>query len=99
MSDTNALPCYNLHTNHWINGEPDMPDGPIELYEPTEPGTEDAPHGTYIDVEFRGEFPDILAAINEIRGEMGRFLFSQPGRGKYLGFLNHCQGSVAVEVF
>jgi hypothetical protein len=99
MSDINALPCYNLHANHWINGEPDMPDGPIELYEPTESGTEDAPYGTYIDVEFRGEFPDILAAINEIRGEMGRFLFSQPGRGKYLGFLNHCQGSVAVEVF
>ncbi|HMF38300.1 MAG TPA: hypothetical protein VKF17_16775 [Isosphaeraceae bacterium] len=100
MNDINEAPCYNLHRNEWLFGrEPDMPDGPIELYEPTDAGTEDMPPDTDIDVRFRGDFTDVMAAINEIRGETGRFYFSQLEQGCYLGFLNHCHGSVAVVVF
>lgn len=99
-TNINAAPCYNMHLNRWdnVDGEPSdfLPEGPIELYEPTEPGTEDMDSDANFDVEFRGKFSDMMAAINEIRGEMGRFMWSRPDSGHYLGFLNHCSGSVAL---
>ncbi len=96
----NSFPCYNMHLNRWQNTNADpsefMPDGPIELYNPTEAGTEDMESNANFNVDFRGEFPTMIDAINDIRGEIGRFMWSRPNSGHYKGFLNHCQGSVAL---
>lgn len=99
MININAAPCFNMHLNGWQDDTPELPAGPIELYDPIDSGTEDLEADANFDVEFRAEYPTMMDAIRDIRGEMGRFMWSQPGRGVYLGFLNHCQGSVALVVY
>ena len=96
----NAAPCYSMHRHEWMSPEaPDLPEGPIELYSPAESGTEDLEPDANFVSEFYGEYPDMMSAIQAITGELGRFMWSQPASGKYLGFLNHCQGSVAVVIY
>jgi hypothetical protein len=94
----NAAPCYNMHLRQW-DDPTELPSGPIEIYEPTGPGTEDLDPEANFEVEYRGEYPDMMAAIHDLHGEMGRFLWSRPDAGHYLGFLNHCPGSVALIVY
>ena len=99
MININAAPCYNMHLNRWDRDDDFLPAGPIELYEPVGAGTENLPADENPEVEFRDEYPDMMSAIGDIRGELGRFFWSRPDEGRYLGFLNHCQGSVALIVY
>jgi hypothetical protein len=94
----NACPCYNMHRHEW-NEIVALPEGPIELYDPIEPGTQDLDADANFECEFRGEYPDMMAAIRDITGESGRFFWSKPDAGHYLGFLNHCPGTVALVVY
>jgi hypothetical protein len=94
----NAVPCYNLHLHQWSDPV-ELPDGPIELYDPIDAGTEDLPADANFEVEFRGEYPDMMTAIHDLVGESGRFLWSRPDAGRFLGVLNHCPGSVALVIY
>jgi len=98
MNTINSSPCFNFHREDWQNGfDPsDLPSGPIELYEPTGPDTENLDVDANFEVEFRGEYPDMMTAINETRGEAGRFMWATPESGRYLGFLNRVSGSAVV---
>lgn len=94
----NAAPCFNMHRHEWSDPA-ELPDGPIELYDPAGPGTEEMDPDDSFEVEYRGEYPDMMAAIRDIVGESGRFMWSRPDAGYYLGFLNHCPGSVSLIVY
>jgi hypothetical protein len=100
MSDINinAVPCYNMHLRCWSDPV-ELPEGPIELYNPVNAGTHDLPADANFEVEYRGEYPDMMSAIEDLVGEWGRFMWSRPDTGHYLGFLNHCPGSVALVVY
>jgi hypothetical protein len=96
--DINDSPTYSMHLNQWLGGEvPTLPDGPIELYEPCEADrTWEMDADANFEVEFRGEYPDMMAAIKDLVGEYGRYMWSTPDSNTYLGFLNHAPGSIAI---
>jgi hypothetical protein len=97
-TEINAAPYYNMHRHEW-NEAVVLPEGPIELYDPLKDGTWDLDADASFDVEFRGEYPDMMSAIRSLAGEPGRYMWSRPDSGHYLGFLNHCPGSVALIVY
>jgi hypothetical protein len=87
---------WNAHTRQW-DEQPNFT-GPVELYRPTEDGTENLPPDANIDVEFFGEFSDIDAAVRAVDC-CGRWLISTPDRGSYVGHLNSVPGSVELTVY
>ncbi len=86
------MPIYNQHSRTWEDEAPEI-DGPIELYRPAEDGTEDLPPDANIEDEFFGEYDTLAEAIDAIDCR-GRWMWSRPDRGKYLGYLNARAGSV-----
>jgi hypothetical protein len=87
---------YNAHTRQW-DERPSIT-GPIELYRPTEDGTENLPADANIDVEYFGEYPDINAAVDAIDC-CGRWLISTSDRGSYTGHLNSVPGGIELTIY
>jgi hypothetical protein len=92
------MTLFNSHTRTWDDDRRPEIAGPIELYRPTEDGTENLPADANFEVEFEGDFETIEDAIDAIDC-CGRWLFSTPDRGRYLGHLNSVRGSVEVVTY
>jgi hypothetical protein len=82
----------------WDEGRRPEVEGPIELYRPTEDGTEDLEEGANFDVEYHGEYASIEAAIDAIDC-CGRWMISHPDAGHYTGHLNSVRGDIGVAIY
>jgi hypothetical protein len=84
---------FSSHTRTWDDGRRPEIAGPIELYRPTEDGTEHLPPEANPDVVYHDEYETIEQAIDAIDC-CGRWFVSTPDHGRYIGYLNSVPGGV-----
>lgn len=89
---------WNAHLRQWEDGEAPTVAGPIELYRPVDDGTEDLPADANVEVEFYAEYDSLEEAIDAIDCT-GRWFWSRPDRGHYLGYLDSRPGSVGFVAY
>jgi hypothetical protein len=86
---------WNAHRREWEFQPPEI-EGPVELYRPTEDGTETLPPEVVDhEVEYHGEYDSLADAIDAIDC-IGRWLLSTPDRGRYIARLDSVVGGVDV---
>jgi hypothetical protein len=98
MATTTMRWFWNSHLAAWDGGDRPEISGPIELYRPTEGGTEDLGEGEDFGVEYHGEYSTIEEAIAAIDC-CGRWPISHPDAGHYTGYLNSIRGNVGVAIY
>jgi hypothetical protein len=94
------MAVYNAHLMTWDTEDGRAPEiaGPIELYRPIDDGTEELPPDANFEAEFHGEFETIEDAIAAIDC-VGRWPWSRPDAGHYLGHINSLHGSRDVVTY